>query len=156
ILPMFHPEILLRAIERQRITLVHLVPTHFNALLGLGDETLRRYDTSSLAALFSAGSPLAQATKERLVEHFGDVLHDKYGAAEVGIMTSIGPADQFRKPASVGRPFFATTIRVLDENGEEVPEGEVGELHARSPFMFSGYWKQPDETARRFRGGFYA
>jgi long-chain acyl-CoA synthetase len=134
-----------------------MVPTFFSALFGLGEETLRRHDTSALRTIVSNAAPLSQALKERIVEHFGDgVLFECYGSTEGSIVTSLRPEDQLRKEQCVGLPFPCTEIRLLDEEGEEAAPGEVGELFSRSPYLFNGYWRRPDETAKGFRDGWFS
>ena len=149
ILPKFDPELVLSEISQGRITNVFLVPTHFAAIFGLGDETLhsterRRYGQSSRTLPPSRrrsrnGSSITSAR---------DVLFEIYGSTEAGIVSSLHPADQLRKEQCVGSPFPCTTVRLLDEDGHEVPAGDVGELYSLSPFLFNGYWNQPEETSR--------
>jgi acyl-CoA synthetase (AMP-forming)/AMP-acid ligase II len=157
IVPKFDPELVVGMLVEHRITNTFMVPTHFAALFGLGQDTLARHNTSALRTLISNAAPLSQATKERIVAHFGeDVLFEIYGSTEAGIVSSLHPADQLRKEQCVGVPFPCTSVKILDEDGDEVPPGTVGELYSRSPFLFSGYWKQPDETAACFRDGFFS
>lgn len=157
IAPRFDPELLLAQIERERITAVNLVPTHYAAILELDPATVARHDTSSLRTLMSNAAALAQPAKEGIVERFGPhLLHESYGSTEAGFVTTLGPADQLRKPGSVGHPFPGARVRLLDEQGAEVEPGQVGELHSCSPYLFNGYWKRPRETARAFRGGWFS
>jgi len=93
------------------------------------------------------------AAKERIVAHFGSgVLYECYGSTEAGIVSNLRPADQLRKRDCVGLPFACSEIAVLDGAGRAVGEGETGEVYSRSPYPFSGYWRQPEETARCWRG----
>ena len=102
----------------------------------------------------SRRSPLPQATKQRIVEFWGEgILHETYGSTEGGIVTNLRPPDQLRKEQCVGQPFPVTEVRLLDEHGEEVPTGAVGELYSRSPYLFNGYWGMPEATADAFRDG---
>jgi long-chain acyl-CoA synthetase len=157
ILPKFDPELVLSEISQRRITNAFMVPTHFAALFGLGQDTLARHRTETLRTLISNAAPLSQAMKERIVAHFGDhVLFEIYGSTEAGIVSSLHPADQLRKEQCVGVPFPCTTVRLLDEDGHEVDPGEVGELYSRSPFLFNGYWNQPEESSTCFRDGFFS
>jgi long-chain acyl-CoA synthetase len=95
--------------------------------------------------------------KERIVTHFGEgVLFEIYGSTEAGIVSSLHPADQLRKEKCVGVPFPCTTVRLLNADGHEVAPGEVGELFSRSPYLFNGYWQQPEETEACFRDGFFS
>jgi long-chain acyl-CoA synthetase len=154
ILPRFDPEEVLRIVERLGITNQFMVPTHFNAIFGLGEEAYRRHDVSSLRTIISNAAPLPQATKERIVDWVGEgVLHETYGSTEGGIVTNLRPADQLRKEQCVGLPFPCTEVRLLGDGGNEVPAGEVGELHSRSPYHFNGYWGKPDATAEAWRDG---
>jgi acyl-CoA synthetase (AMP-forming)/AMP-acid ligase II len=155
IMPRFDPEQVLRLLAEHRCTNAFMVPTFFSAIFALGDEALRRHDTSALRTIVSNAAPLSQALKERIVEHFGEgVLFECYGSTEASIVTSLRPEDQLRKEQCVGQPFPCTEIRLLDEDGEEVEPGEIGEVFSRSPFHFNGYWKQPEQTAAHFRDGF--
>ena len=157
IMTKFDPEQLLRLLAQHRCTNVFMVPTFFSAVFGLEEETLRRYDTSALRAIISNAAPLSQAMKERIVAHFGDdLLFECYGSTEKAIVTSLRPADQLRKKQCVGQPFPCTAIRLLDEDGNDVAAGEVGELFARSPYLFNGYWRRPEETANGFRDGWFS
>ncbi|MBM3525052.1 MAG: acyl--CoA ligase, partial [Alphaproteobacteria bacterium] len=126
VLPRFDLERMLTTIQEIRATNTYMVPTHFSALFAMG-EAARKYDVSSLKALVSGTAPLAQATKERIIDFFGaGKLYERYGCTETSIVTALRPADQLRKVQCVGLPLPATQIRVLGEDGEEVPRGEVG------------------------------
>ena len=154
ILPRFEPEKALKLIEELGITNTFMVPTHFHAIFALGDQTLSRHGTRSLTTIVSGAAPLPQATKEGIVERFGeDVLHEVYGSTEAGIVTNLRPPDQLRKRQCVGLPFPYTVVRLLDDHGHEVPAGEIGELYSLSPYTFNGYWSRPLETAEAFRDG---
>lgn len=154
ILPKFDPEHVLRLIPELGITNTFMVPTHFNALFALEESVLHGADVSSLRTIISNAAPLPQATKERIVEWLGEgILHETYGSTEGGIVTNLRPPDQLRKEQCVGLPFPCTEVRLLDEHGEQVERGEVGELYSRSPYLFNGYWKLPEETSGAFRDG---
>ncbi len=157
ILPHFEPEEVLRQLAEHRSTNAFFVPAHFHALFALGEETMRSFDTSALRTIISNAAPLPQVMKERIVEHFGEgVLFECYGSTEGGIVSNLRPADQLRKERSVGLPFACTSVRVLDDAGEEVASGEIGELYSRSPYLFNGYWERPEETAATLRGGWFS
>jgi len=157
ILPRFDPEQILRTLEATRATNVFLVPSHFEALFALGDAVLDRYDTSALRTIISNAAPLAQVTKERIVERFGDgLLFECYGSTEGGIVSNLRPPDQLRKLQCVGLPFPLTSVRLLDPDGNDVQAGEPGELFSSSPYLFSGYWNRPQETAAAVRDGWFS
>ncbi|MBL8698400.1 MAG: AMP-binding protein [Alphaproteobacteria bacterium] len=155
LLPRFDLERMLTTIQEIRATNTYMVPTHFSALFAMG-EAARRYDVSSLKAVVSGTAPLAQAMKERIIEFFGEGrLYERYGCTETSIVTALRPADQLRKTQCVGLPLPATQIRVLGDDGAEVPRGEVGELACSSPYMFSGYLNLPEATEKAMRGDWF-
>jgi long-chain acyl-CoA synthetase len=155
LLPRFDIERMLATIQEIRATNTYMVPTHFSALFAMG-AAARRYDVSSLKAVVSGTAPLAQATKARVIDFFGEGrLYERYGCTETSIVTALRPADQLRKQHCVGLPLPATQIRVLGPDGAEVPRGAVGELACTSPYMFSGYLNLPEATARAMQGDWF-
>jgi long-chain acyl-CoA synthetase len=155
VLPRFDLERMLTTIQEIRATNTYMVPTHFSALFAMG-EAARKYDMRSLKAVVSGTAPLAQAMKERIIDYFGDgKLYERYGCTETSIVTALRPADQLRKVQCVGLPLPATQIRVIGDDGEEVPRGEVGELACSSPYMFSGYLNMPEATEKAMRGDWF-
>jgi len=157
ILPRFDPEQLLHAIQAGRSTNVFMVPSHFQALFSLGDDVLDQYDTSSLRTIISNAAPLAQVTKERIVERFGhDLLYECYGSTEGSIVSNLRPADQLRKLQCVGLPFPLTSVRIMDEEGREAEPGQPGELFSASPYLFSGYWNRPQESLGAVQDGWFS
>jgi acyl-CoA synthetase (AMP-forming)/AMP-acid ligase II len=152
----FEPEAVVAKLAHEPFTGIFMVPTHFQAILSLDAAVLDRYrgQAKSLRAIISNAAALPQALKERIVAYWGaGLLHETYGSTEAGIVSNIRPQDQLRKQQSVGRPFAATMIKLLDDAGREVAAGEVGELYSRSPFLFNGYWGRPEETAACSREG---
>jgi long-chain acyl-CoA synthetase len=155
LLPRFDIERMMETIQAIRATNTYMVPTHFAALFAMGDAA-RRYDVASLKAVVSGTAPLAQATKERIIDFFGPGrLYERYGCTETSIVTALRPADQLRKTQCVGQPLPATQICILGPDGAELPRGEIGELACTSPYMFSGYLNLPEATARAMRGDWF-
>ncbi len=153
ILPKYEPEQVLRLVSEMKLTNMFMVPTHFHAMFSLGEKTLSKYDTGSLRSIISNAAALPQATKEKIVGHFGDnLLNETYGSTESGIITNLRPADQLRKERCVGLPYPNTQVRLLDPNGNDVPRGEVGEIYTLTTTHFNGYWQLPEATAESFRG----
>jgi acyl-CoA synthetase (AMP-forming)/AMP-acid ligase II len=152
ILPRFDIERLLGAISANAATSAYMVPTHFAAMLELGRKA-ERFDLRSLKAVISGTAPLAQAMKAKIIEVMGEgKLYERYGTTETSIATALRPVDQLRKHACVGQALPLTHLRLLDDAGNDVPGGEVGELAVSSPYLFSGYLNLPEQTARVTRG----
>lgn len=150
----FDAEMYLELVERHRVTNSFVVPTMLQMLAA--SPSLDRRDLSSLRCLISGGAPLPTAVKERVLSRFGPVLTEFYGATETRIITAITPAELAQRDRSVGRPIRDVDIRVLDENGNDVPTGEVGEVYIRGPGLFSGYWRDPERTAAAHRGEWFS
>jgi long-chain acyl-CoA synthetase len=154
VLRTFEPEATLRALCEREITGTLMVPTHFNAIFALEPKIRERYRPTSLKALPSNAAALPQATKERIVDYFGEgLLHETYGSTEAGCVTNLRPADQLRKQSCVGLPYPCTRVQLIGEDGQEVAPGEVGELRSESPFLFNGYWRRPEETETALADG---
>jgi acyl-CoA synthetase (AMP-forming)/AMP-acid ligase II len=156
ILPRFDIEALMATITRIQATSAYIVPAHFAALFALPESARAQWDVRSMKAAISGTAPLPQSVKERIVGYFGEGrLFERYGTTETSIACSLGPRDQLRKLACVGLPYPATQLSIRDEAGEDVPQGEVGELWVSSPYMFSGYLNLPEATAAGMRGDWF-
>jgi long-chain acyl-CoA synthetase len=156
VLPKFEPERVVAKLATEPFTGIFMVPTHFQAIFGLEPSVLARYrgGASALRTIMSNAAALPQAVKEKIVAYWGEgKLHETYGSTEAGVVTNLRPQYQLTKMQSVGPPFALNHIRLLDDAGREVAAGEVGELHSTSPYLFNGYWNQPDETAVALRDG---
>ncbi|WP_394729366.1 class I adenylate-forming enzyme family protein [Altererythrobacter sp. GH1-8] len=150
----FDPVATLAHIGSGEVTGIFLVPTHFQAFFAQNEAVLSTSKGHALKAIISNAAPLSQPLKEKIVAHFGEgLLHECYGSTEGGIVTSMRPDDQLRKVQCVGRPFVNTRIRLLDDQGEPVKQGEVGELFSSSPYVFTGYHNRPEETAKSLKNG---
>ena len=150
----FDPEALLATLARERITFTSLVPTHYIMMLGLPQDVKAKYDVGSVGKLLVSSAPARRDTKLAILDHFRNSrLFELYGSTEAGWVTLLRPEQQLEKLGSVGREWAGSgAIRILDPQGNEVPDGEVGELHSRTAYVFDGYWKNPEKTAEAFRG----
>jgi fatty-acyl-CoA synthase len=150
----FDPEALLATLASQRVTFTSLVPTHYIMMLGLPAAVKARYDVSRVDKLMISSAPARKETKLAILEHFRNgKLHELYGSTEAGWVTLLRPEEQIEQLGSVGREWAGSgPIRLLDAQGREVPDGEVGELYSRTPYVFDGYWKNAEKTAESFRG----
>ena len=151
----FDPQALLATLAREKITFTSLVPTHFIMMLGLPEATRAQYDVSAVAKLMISSAPVRKDTKLAILEYFRNGrLYELYGATETGWVTLLHPEEQIDRLGTVGREWAGSgAIRMLDVDGVEVPDGEVGELHSRTPYIFDGYWKNPAKTTECFRDG---
>ncbi|MDP4003977.1 class I adenylate-forming enzyme family protein [Methylobacterium sp. NEAU K] len=150
----FDPEHCLRTLAEGGSTFTSLVPTHYIMMLGLSAKESSRYDLDRVTKLMISSAPARQETKRAVMGLFHNSgLYELYGATETGWVTMLHPRDQFTKLGSVGRECVGSApIRLLDADGNEVPDGETGELYSCNPYTFDGYWKLPEKTAAAFRG----
>ena len=150
----FNPEHLLRTLSETRATFTSLVPTHYIMMLGLPTKLKDQFDVDSVHKLLVSSAPARRDTKLAIMEYFkNSKLLELYGSTEQGWATLLRPAEQLTKLGAVGREFTGSgRIKLLAENGCEVPEGEVGELYSRTPWCFQGYWNLPEKTTEAFRG----
>jgi len=148
ILPKYEPELMLRALQERNITSMFMVPTHFHAMFNLGQDTLYKYDKSSLQVIHSNAAPLPQATKEKIVDFFGEgILFESYGSTEAGGCTFLRPEDQLRKMSCVGQPGPSVWLEIRNDQGDVLGNDEVGEVWIKNAWLFNGYWNNPEATA---------
>ena len=149
------PEVL-RIVEQERITFISLIPTHYNQILSVDKENQRR-DLSSIRKLLCSSAPVRRKMKREIMDFFPNAeLYEGYGSTEAGSVTVLKPEEQMTKPGSIGREVLGTdSIRILDNKGNEVPTGEVGEIYTCGPTHFDKYYKLPGKTAASFRGGWF-
>lgn len=136
----FDPEETLRAVQDNRATALVLVPTMLRRILDLGQDVLRRYDTSSLRIVFCAGSSLPPELGNRATQAFGEVVHNLYGSTEVAVATVATPQDWREAPGTVGRAPVGCRVALYDADGRRVSAPhEVGRVFVGSVLSFEGY-----------------
>jgi long-chain acyl-CoA synthetase len=148
------PEDMLALIEKYRVTNSHMVPTQFNRLLALPDEVRKRYDVSSLRWMVHAAAPCPIDTKWKMFEWWGDCIYEYYAASEGG-GTIVTPEQWKKYPGTVGTPFPNSEIRILDDDGNDVPTGEVGIVWMKMGGAEFEYHKAPEKTAENRRGEYF-
>ncbi len=153
IMDKFDPEAVVQKFRDEQITGFFGVPTHFHAIFGLDPKILEECRSDSLHTIISNAAALPQVMKEKIITHFGQILHETYGSTEASIVANLRPADQLRKSACVGQPFPGTRVEIRREDGSECDAEEIGELFATSSCLFNGYWMKPDQTAEAFQEG---
>src|SRR5438270_429632 len=147
------PERALELIEREEVTNFGGVPSMVWQVLDSPDFAKR--DTSSVQAIGYGGAPAPPELVKRIKEHFPTgSASNGYGLTETSSVSTMNAGlDYERKPDSVGPPVPVVEVRVVDENGDPLPTGQVGELWIRGPNIVKGYWNKPDATAQTFTDG---
>jgi fatty-acyl-CoA synthase len=135
----FDPEGTLQAVQESRAEVLAAVPVMVQRILALPDETLDKYDLSSLRITSLSGSALPGELALAWMDRFGDSVYNLYGSTEVAYATVATPEDLRAAPGTAGRPPRGTTVRILDENGHEVPQGDVGRIFVGNEMSFEGY-----------------
>jgi fatty-acyl-CoA synthase len=135
----FDPEDTLRAVQKSRAQVLAAVPVMIQRILRLPPETLDKYDLSSLRITSLSGSALPGELAIEWMDRFGDTIYNLYGSTEVAYATVATPEDLRAAPGTAGRPPRGTVVRLYDENGREVPQGEVGRIFVGNEMSFEGY-----------------
>jgi long-chain acyl-CoA synthetase len=146
--PRFDAEDMLRLIECHKVSHMHIVPTMFVRLLRLPEAVRRRYDLASLRWIVHGAAPCAPAVKRQMIEWWGPVINEYYGATETGIVVWHTADEALRKPGTVGRVVEGGLLRIVDEQGRDVKQGEVGEIYLRGPNL-SDFTYNNDAAKRR-------
>ncbi len=146
--PRFEAEDMLRLIDGHGVSHMHIVPTMFVRLLRLPDPVRQRYDVSSLRFVTHGAAPCAPAVKRQMIEWWGPTIYEYYGATETGVVVWHGSEEALRKPGTVGRPVPGAILRIVDEQGHDVAQGEVGEIYLRGPHL-SDFTYNNDDGKRR-------
>ena len=153
----FAPDVALDAIREWKPVFTVAAITAYNALSTAPGATPE--DFQSLRVLYSGGAPIAPAMADRLEKVFGAYIHNIYGLTETsspshGVPLGVrAPVDPASGALSVGVPVFNTVVRVVGEDGEDVPVGGVGEFVTSGPQVVKGYWNKPDKTAESIPDG---
>jgi fatty-acyl-CoA synthase len=152
----FDPEHLVRTLADGGATFTSLVPTHYIMMLGLPAPTRARYNVDAVTKLMISSAPARRDTKLAIMDYFRNTgLFELYGSTEAGWVTMLHPDEQFTKLGSVGRECVGSRpIRLLDSDGNDVADGEAGELYSSNAYTFDGYWKLPEKTKDAFRGDY--
>jgi long-chain acyl-CoA synthetase len=153
LVPRFDPAAVLEVIQRDGVTTFGGVPTMYTALLNHPGRD--RYDTSSLELCVSGGSAMPVEVLNGFDEAFGAKVLEGYGLSETTGMASFNTRDKERKPGSIGVPVGGTEMKVVDDDDNDVAQGERGEIVLRGPFVMSGYWGRDDATETVMKGGWF-
>src|SRR4051794_22934231 len=153
LIPRFDPAKALEIIQRDRVTVFEGVPTMYAAMLNLPDA--ESYDTSSMKVCASGGAAMPVEVMRGFEEKFGCKVLEGYGLSETSPVASFNHPDRERKPGTIGTPIEGVEMKVVDEDGNDVAQGEVGEIVIRGHNVMKGYWKKADATAEAIRDGWF-
>jgi fatty-acyl-CoA synthase len=160
VLSRFDPAEVLETIERERITATMLVPSMLYALMDHPDSHTR--DLSSLETVYYGASAINPVRLKEAIDRFGPIFAQYYGQSEAPMaITYLAKADHVvpgaegvpQRLSSCGRPSVFLRTALLGEDGQQVPQGEPGEICVAGPLLAAGYWKLPEATAETFRDG---
>ena len=153
LVPKFDPGETLETMQRDGVTHFYGVPTMFGALLHHPDR--EGFDTSSLRNCVTGGASMPVEVLHGFEEAFGAVVLEGYGLSETSPVASSNHPDMERKAGSIGTPIEGVEMKVVDEDDNEVAQGEVGEIVIRGHNIMKGYWQRPDATEEAMRGGWF-
>lgn len=135
----FKPPLVLEDIEKHKVTAMVVVPVMLSRILDAVEKMHNKPDLSSLKIVFVSGSQLGAELASRALKDLGPVIYNMYGSTEIAFATIAGPKDLERNPATVGPVVKGVKVKILDENGNELPQGEVGRIFVGNAFPFEGY-----------------
>ena len=153
LLPRFDPGQALEILHRDRVTVFVGVPTMYSALLHHPDR--ERFDTTSLRICLSGGAALPVEVLRGFDAAFDCKVLEGYGLSETSPVASFNHPDRVRKPGSVGTPIRGVEMKVIDEEGNETPPGESGEIAIKGHNVMRGYRQRPDATREAIRDGWF-
>jgi len=153
LIPRFDPGKALEIIQRDHVTVFEGVPTMYNAILHYPDAS--SFDTSTLVVCASGGAAMPVELMRGFEEKFGCKVLEGYGLSETSPVASFNHPDRERKPGSIGAPIEGVEMKVVDDDGHDLPAGEVGEIVIRGHNLMKGYWNRADATAEAIRDGWF-
>jgi long-chain acyl-CoA synthetase len=151
LLPRFEPEAALEMMQTLGATVFLGVPAMYTAILNHPNR--EGFDLGSLRICISGGQSLPVEVLRGFEEAFGCKILEGYGLSETSPVACQNHPDRERKPGSIGLPIEGTEMKIVDESGAELPEGEVGEILIRGPNVMKGYWRRPEATEEAIRDG---
>jgi acyl-CoA synthetase (AMP-forming)/AMP-acid ligase II len=135
----FDPETCLRTLVEEDCDSLVVIPVMLQRIMQLPQQTLDSYDLSKVKVVAASGSALPGDLGTEWMDQFGDNLFNIYGSTEVAYATIANPADLREAPGTAGKPPFATIVKILDEDGTELPQGEAGRIFVGNSILFEGY-----------------
>ena len=149
----FDPEATLELVDRHRASGLAVVPVMIERIMDLPADVLARYDLGTLRFATASGSRMRPDSVTAFMDAFGDVVYNNYNATEAGMIATATPSDLRVAPDTAGRPVHGTHVRILGDDGNDVPRGEVGQMFVRNSTQFDGYTSGDNKA---FRDGYMA
>jgi long-chain acyl-CoA synthetase len=145
----------LRLIDAHKATHTHVVPTMMHRMLQLPEETRRKYDVSSMRWIIHGAAPCPVHVKQAMMDWFGPVIYEYYSSTEGGGVF-VGPHEWLKKPGTVGKAVAGVEIKLLDNDGNQVPQGQEGLIYVKAPVTGRfEYYKEPAKTDASYRGDWF-
>jgi long-chain acyl-CoA synthetase len=148
------PQQMLHLIDKYRVTNTHMVPTQFVRLLGVPEEERAKYDVSSLRHMIHAAAPCPPDVKRQMLDWWGPVIDEYYAASEGG-GTYVFADEWLEHPGTVGRKWPFSEVVILDDDGNELPPGQIGTVYMHMHTGNFEYFKDKEKTDKSFRGKFF-
>jgi fatty-acyl-CoA synthase len=152
----FDAEGFLRNVDEYGVTTTAVVPTMLHRILEVPEDIKAKYDTRTLRVVFSGGAPLPAPVAIDFMDRFGDIVFNFYGATETGLVTLAKPVDLRAAPGTIGTALPGNEIRLLGDDGRDVPPGTVGELYVKNKLLVAGYHKDEEATRSSMVDGFFS
>ncbi|HJX42381.1 MAG TPA: long-chain fatty acid--CoA ligase [Geodermatophilus sp.] len=153
LIPRFDGSKALSVVQRDKVTVFQGVPTMFSAILHAPDRD--DHDMSSLRLCVSGGSAMPVEVMRSFEKTFGCIVLEGYGLSETSPVASFNHPHAERKPGSIGTPIRGVQLRLVDDDGNVVAPGEVGEIAIRGENLMKGYWQRPEDTAKAIPDGWF-
>ena len=158
LLARFDPDAAFSLMEKHNVTVFAGVPTMYIAMLNLPGAA-ERYDMEKIAknlrASASGGAAMPVEVMRAFEAKFGVAIQEGFGLSETSPVATFSFLDNDRVPGSVGRPLWGVDVRCVDDNGQDVPTGETGEIVIRGHNVMKGYYNRPEATAEAIRNGWF-
>lgn len=153
LIPRFDAEKALEVIGRDEVTVFEGVPTMYAGMLNAPDAS--SYDVSSLRTCISGGSAMPVEVMKKFEDAFGCIVLEGYGLSETSPVASFNRPDLERKPGTIGVPVRGVEMKAVDDERNEVEQGEVGEIAIKGENVMKGYWEREEETAEAIQDGWF-
>ena len=153
LIPRFDPRKALEVVGRDRVTVFEGVPTMYSGMLHVDDA--ESYDMSSLRTCISGGAAMPVEIMKKFEKTFDCMVLEGYGLSETSPVVSFNRPEIERKPGSIGVPLRGVEMKLVDDDGKDVPQGEVGEIAIRGEAVMKGYWQRPEDTDKAIPDGWF-